>query len=101
MEFAKTQTAEQCEVSIKGKITFSDHIDFKGIIMSVNDNKFKNVVVDISNVEFIDSAALGMMLLLRDETEKSSTNLVLRGPKGQVKKMFQISRFYELFNIID
>ncbi len=99
MEYVKHQEQGNYEVAIKGKITFSDHMDFKNIIHAVNDNSCQKVTLNLENVEFIDSAALGMMLLLRDETEKNGKGLLLKTPKGQVKKMFQVSRFYDLFDI--
>ena len=101
MECLKSLKDGNYEVAVKGKITFSDHLDFKNIIMSVNDNKCQNMTLDISDVDFIDSVALGMILLLRDETQKNKVDLKIRNPKGQVKKMFQISNFYDLFDIED
>ena len=61
----------------------------------------KRLCIELSQVEFVDSAALGILLLARDEAEKSSTKLVLKSPQGQVKRMFEISKFHDLFNIED
>ena len=53
----------------------------------------------MAQVNFVDSAALGMLLLARDEAEKYRKQLVLRGAAGQVKKMFDMARFNMLFSL--
>jgi anti-anti-sigma factor len=57
------------------------------------------IVIDLAKVEFIDSAGLGMLLIARDEASKASRQLTLRGPQGQVKRMFAVTRFETLFAI--
>ena len=101
MEYNKQIENGNCEVSISGKFTFSDHQEFKSIFAILSDKDIKSIHLDFENVEFIDSAALGILLLARDESEKTGTTLVLQKPTGQVKKMFEVSRFYDLFQIED
>lgn len=99
MEFTKVFNGDCCEVTMKGKFTFADHKEFKSILALLGENKVNSIVLHFSGVEFIDSAALGILLLTRDETLKHSKSLTITNPVGQVKKMFEISRFYELFSI--
>jgi len=55
--------------------------------------------VDLADVEFIDSAGLGMLLLARDEISKKSSSLTLKSPQGQVQRMFSVARFEQMFDI--
>lgn len=50
-------------------------------------------------VDFVDSAALGMLLLARDEAQKHDKKLIISGIQGQVKKMFTVARFDSLFSL--
>lgn len=99
MEYTKAVSGNNCNIDIKGKFTFSDHKEFKSIFSILADDSIKNLKLDFSAVEFIDSAALGILLLARDEAEKFSKSIILRNPVGQVKQMFEVSRFYDLFQI--
>ncbi len=99
MNYTKNLESGICRVSMKGKFTFSDHQSYKELFDVFSDAKIEKLEINISEVDFIDSAALGLLLLTRDEAEKYSKKLVLVSPQGQVKKMFDISRFYELFEI--
>lgn len=99
MEYTKVIKGDHCEVSMKGKFTFSDHKDFKSVLSIFSDSSIKSLVLHFSAVEFVDSAALGILLLARDEAQKCAKELIITNPVGQVKKMFEISRFYDLFTI--
>jgi HptB-dependent secretion and biofilm anti anti-sigma factor len=50
-------------------------------------------------VQEVDSAGLGMLLLARDEAKKNNRELILKGPCGQVKRMFGVTKFDTLFSI--
>lgn len=89
------------EALVSEKITFSDLEGFREMIQKMMESKASQNIMDLSDVEFIDSAGLGMLLLARDEISKSDMNLILRSPKGQVKRMFSVARFDQMFEIED
>lgn len=99
MEHSTVATGDLLELTISGKFTFADNRSFHNILESITNNTYKKVVIDLKGVSFIDSAALGILLLTRDRCDKSSTQLIIQNPVGQVKQMFDISRFSELFSI--
>lgn len=89
------------EARLSEKITFSDLEGFRQIIQRMVESHTENNIVDFSDVEFIDSAGLGMLLLARDEISKTSSKLTLKAPQGQVLRMFNVARFDQMFNIVD
>ncbi len=97
MEHNVVSSGDSLELNLAGKFTFADNKVFNSILEEIQ--AYKKIIIDLANVEFIDSAALGILLLVRDKCDKTSTNLLLRNPKGQVKQMFDISRFSDLFTI--
>jgi len=86
-------------VAMSGDFTFTDHVAFLEIMNRLFETRAEPIVIDLSQLEFIDSAGLGMLLIARDEVGKSSRKLTLRAPKGQVKRMFSVTRFETLFAI--
>jgi anti-anti-sigma factor len=101
MDISKQTHGSTFEVKMRGKFTFSDRQIFRDITQEIQRPEIKKVVLDFSGVEFVDSAALGVLLLTKDEAEKHDTTLILRKPVDQVQKMFKISCFYDLFRIED
>ena len=87
------------KVSISGEFTFGDHAAFKAIADRVFEGQGWPIVIDLAKLEFIDSAGLGMLLIVRDEAKKANRSLVLRGAQGQVKRMFEVTKFNTLFTV--
>ena len=86
-------------VSITGKLTFADRTVFRDMLTRLMKAKAGSVAVELSRLETIDSAGLGMLLIARDEASKLQRGLVLRRPVGQVKRMFDLSKFETLFTV--
>lgn len=86
-------------VALTGRFTFVDHGGFKTIIEDLLNDDCKKCLLELSGLEFIDSAGLGMLLILKDELEKKSIELVIQKPTGQVEKMLQVSHFDKMFTI--
>ncbi len=99
MEHTAIINKDELKLSLEGKFTFADSKSFNEILKDISNSTYKKVIIDLGSVDFIDSAALGILLLARDKCDKSSTSLVVRNPKGQVRQMFDISRFSDLFKI--
>ena len=58
-----------------------------------------NVDLNFSEVDFIDSSALGMLLFLNDNFTKKGGKVTLSGAQGQVLRIFELSKFTEIFEI--
>jgi anti-anti-sigma factor len=90
---------DDATVSMSGEFTFTDHVAFKAIASRLLERQGKPIVIDLAKLEFIDSAGLGMLLIVREEADKAHRSLVLRGPCGQVKRMFDVTKFDTLFTV--
>ncbi len=91
----------QLSVRLQGRVTYADHAQFRQIINQVRGATAATVVVDLAEVEFIDSAGLGMLLMMRDTAESRSASVVLRGAQGQVARIIAASKFESLFALED
>jgi HptB-dependent secretion and biofilm anti anti-sigma factor len=85
------------DVTLSGKFTFNDHPEFRDVLDMFKAKDVTTIVLNMAKTEFIDSAALGMLLLALDESEKYHKPLLVSGAVGQVKKMFDMAQFHTLF----
>jgi anti-anti-sigma factor len=92
-------TGVNTEIEIKGRLTYSDYGLFRQItdVLGTTDNQICQI--DLTNLEFIDSAGLGMLLLARDKIQECKGRIALINAVGQVKKMIELGRFDSLFEI--
>ncbi|AEF53866.1 STAS domain-containing protein [Marinomonas posidonica] len=84
-------------ISIDGRFDYSCHKLFKEAFVSVN--KAVAYEIDLSRVTYLDSSALGMLLLLRDHAGGEKANVHLKKPNGAVLDILKIANFHRLFEI--
>jgi len=101
LHYETTERNGVIEVTLHGRVTYSDHPSFRNVIAQFRDSSAQQLVFDMRDVEFIDSAGLGMLLMVRDTASQKKAQIVLRGPRGQVQRIFASSKFETLFTIQD
>ena len=85
---------------LTGRFEFSMHRDFREAVDTALQNRdVEAVVIDLAGVEYLDSSALGMLLMLRDRANAAKKSLSLANPRGMVKQALEIARFDKLFSI--
>lgn len=99
MQFKASRSERDLTITCEGRFTFDDHRDFKTIIDDLQDNPPAQLVFNVANVEFMDSAAMGMLLIANDACKKSQTIITLRGATGQVGRMVRIAKFSEIMSL--
>jgi anti-anti-sigma factor len=85
-------------ISIIGRFDFNLHQAFRSVLDTA-DNRIHTFVVDLSQSEYMDSAALGMLLLLLDKAGGSKDRVKIINPNKTVGKILEIANFDKLFNI--
>ncbi len=80
-------------------MTHADHRQFRDILGRVNETQPRRVVFDLGHVEFIDSSALGMLLIVRDACVQQNRAIVLKNPTGQVEKLTKIAKLHKYFEM--
>ena len=85
-------------ISIKGRFDFAKHQDFRGAYKKPM-TKPELFVVDLKETTYVDSSALGMLLLLRDHAGGDESDVRLVNCNSDVRKILAISNFDKLFDI--
>ncbi len=90
---------DRFEASLFGKLTSADLGGFRELLTKVKESGCSVIILDLANLDWIDSAGLGMLLLAKDAAAKHDFQLILRSPKGNVKSLLQLGRFDTIFNV--
>ena len=86
-------------IAVSGSFDFSQHQAFRSICENAS-NRIQRFIIDLGAADYIDSSALGMLLVLRDRVGGSRDKVKLAKVKPEVKKIFEIANFDQLFTII-
>ena len=86
-------------VLMKGELTFNDHPTIKKMLTELSSGSHKSWTFDLSALDSIDSAGIGMMLIAKDEGEKVNARLSLRAPSGNVRKVLELTKIGDMIAI--
>lgn len=85
-------------IKVKGRFDFSAHQEFRDAYEKV-DSIPSLYLVDMAETTYLDSSALGMLLLLRDHAGGDTAKIKISNSNSDVKKILTISNFEQLFEI--
>lgn len=87
-------------LSLEGRFDFHSHRDFRSAYDALLSRpEVRDITVDFAKVDYLDSSALGMLLLLREKAEASGKKVKLANLTGSVKQVLEIANFGKLFTI--
>ena len=59
----------------------------------------KTIEVSLAGVDYVDSSALGILLLMKERAEATGKKIVLVSPRGTVAQVLEVANFKKLFQI--
>ncbi|WP_096084560.1 STAS domain-containing protein [Agaribacterium haliotis] len=86
-------------ISIDGRFDASSLDDFRRSYEDLDAGAVNEYQVDLQDTVHLDSSALGMLLVLRDFAGGDQANIKIKNCSPEVKKIFAISSFTQLFDI--
>jgi len=84
-------------ITINGPFNFSEHSAFRDAYRDVKPESITEVNVDLQKTDYIDSSALGMLLLLEEHFPGCRINVV--NCSEYTKQVLEIAKFEQKFNI--
>lgn len=79
------------------RATMNDAEEFKKILSEEINNGRKNIIVDLSECDYIDSTFLGALVVSLKKVTSQGGDLRLIGFKPAVRSMFELTRMYRVF----
>ena len=95
---SKSDDGKILTLKVGGKFDFSMHNDFRKSYKNENINSGK-YEVDLSDTNYLDSSALGMLLLLKEFAESQSSKVIIKNAASEVKQILNIASFDKIFTI--
>ncbi len=86
-------------IYVEGNFDFNLHKEFRDAYAPLK-QPITKCVVDMSGTEYMDSSALGMLLILRDQAEVVGATIVLANCANEIKGILSIANFDEMFEIV-
>jgi len=83
---------------ISGRFDFSVHQEFRQAYEQTSPVGTE-FIIDMSDTEYMDSSALGMLLLLREHAGGDHANVKLINTRKEIRDILKIANFHNMFEI--
>lgn len=101
MEISKSVEDNIMVLEIKGEVDAYTSQDLNKTLADVLGDGYHQIVVELSQMTFISSAGIRALLYAQREAVQLGGEVRLVGPTDQVRRIFEIAGFFELFQITD
>jgi len=85
-------------IKITGRFDFGVHNEFREASKLI-ETGVTLIEVDLSGTDYLDSSALGMLLVLRDKMAGNKLAICIKYTRPEVKKILEIANFDKLFTL--
>jgi len=97
MSITTTTSGNITHIIISDRFDYSVHSEFRKTYK--NTSKENQFIIDMNRATYLDSSALGMLLLLRDHVNERSDKISIIGCNPEIKNILEMSKFTDLFNV--
>ena len=100
MNIASKQDGDKVTLVLSGRFDFSVHRDFRtGYEDALNAAGAKKIALDMAAVDYLDSSALGMLLLLNERARATNAEVSIVRCSPGVMKILEIANFSKIIKI--
>ncbi|MBU1426854.1 MAG: STAS domain-containing protein [Gammaproteobacteria bacterium] len=97
----ETQIGENvARIIMNGRFDFQIHKEFKEAYTRLFENAaVRHIEIEMSRLDYLDSSALGMLMLLNERAKVANKTISLVNPSGVVGQVLEVANFNRLFDI--
>jgi anti-anti-sigma factor len=100
MDISKKQDGDKVTLALSGRFDFSAHRNFRNYYQDALELvNIKSIVLDMAGVDYLDSSALGMLLLLNEHARASNVEISITHCSAGVMKILNIANFSKIIKI--
>ncbi len=95
------QKQEKCVVfQLSGRLIGEyDGMALTETVANLINDGFKNIIVDLTNLEHINSSGLGVLITLLTKARKTDGELILTNPSSNVSNLLTITKLNTIFKV--
>ncbi|GAX90651.1 STAS domain-containing protein [Effusibacillus lacus] len=92
-------TNDQVIVILTGSIYVGEATVLRERLLEHVERGLRRFVIDMSDVDYIDSSGLGVLVALQKRALQNKGGVVIKGLAGTVKELFELTRLTKVFEI--
>jgi anti-sigma B factor antagonist len=102
MKIKYTERYEAVVIELKGNVMGGDDTkEFNELLHKLIDEGKKNVIVDLSDVKFMNSSGIGMLISGLTTMKKAEGSMKLSGATDKIESLLVITKLITIFETFD
>ena len=102
MKIKHTERYEAVVIELKGNVMGGDDTkDFNDLLHKIIDEGKKNVIIDLSEVKFMNSSGIGMLIGGLTSMKKAEGSMKLSGATEKIESLLVITKLITIFETFD
>ena len=94
-----TDENDKLVLDLSGDLDVYSEEEFKSLIEDEIETVNKDILIDIKNLDYLDSTGLGSLIFILKEIEKDGHKIVIENLNNSILKLFKITKLEDMFEI--
>ncbi|HON14946.1 MAG TPA: STAS domain-containing protein [Spirochaetota bacterium] len=99
MEIDIKESEQLVVIKVIGDIEMMSIKTFKEMLFEVGQNSDKNIEIDLSEVDYIDSSGVGVLISMLKLQKKKGKELIIQKVSSKVLNVLKLSSLSDVFNL--
>ncbi len=99
LEFSSHKDGDAQVFSLRGRLEFGDCPDTGQVLDALDSPTIKQIIIDLADLEFIDSAGVGLLIGFNKSAQEKGKTIALRGASGSVRELVELFQLDTVFEI--
>ena len=99
MELKIRKNGDSYIIDVNGEMDLYNSYKLKELVMKMLEEKVERFIINLENVDYIDSSGIGALIYICSTIKKMSLKLVITNIHGSVKKVIELTKLMGYFPI--
>ena len=99
MELKIRKSGESYIIDVNGEMDLYNSYRLKELVMRMLEKKVERFIINLENVDYIDSSGIGALIYICSTIKKMNLKLVITNIHGSVKKVIELTKLMGYFPI--
>ena len=101
MKITQEINNKKATLKLEGNFTYTQRKAFQEALKVVCSDPIEEIVIDLSQVAFLDSAALGLLMISHRQLQAETRTLSLAYPQPTVRQILELANLHKTIPMID
>ncbi|RKX75060.1 MAG: anti-sigma F factor antagonist [Spirochaetes bacterium] len=99
MELKIRKSSDIYIIDVNGEMDLYNSYKLKELVMKMLEKKIQKFIINLENVDYIDSSGIGALIYICSTIKKLSLKLLITNVRGSVKKVIELTKLMGYFPI--